>query len=112
MYKRVTFGVFYRKYPYGKALLPESQCLREKKKDSMEQQEKNKGGRPFGTKERYFNRKVTMYLSDEEYKLLSDFIERGWRDLNYSSATRFLLLHSLRHWEKKGGKKVDLHGRF
>ena len=78
----------------------------------MEQQQKNKGGRPSGTKERYFNRKVTLYLSDKEYELLSDFLQRGWQDQNYSSASRFLLLHSLQQWEKRGQKKVDLQGRF
>lgn len=78
----------------------------------MEKQKKNKGGRPSGTKKRYFNRKVTLYLSDGEYELLSDFSQRGWRDQNYSSATRFLLLHSLQQWEKKGQKNVDLQGRF
>jgi hypothetical protein len=78
----------------------------------MEKKEKNKGGRPSGTKERYFNRKVTLYLSDEEYERLGTFLERGWRDHNYSSAARFLLLNTLEKWEKKGRKQVSLRGEF
>jgi hypothetical protein len=78
----------------------------------MEQQKKNKGGRPSGTKERYFNRKVTLYLSDEEYSRLDDFLQHGWRDHNYSSAARFLLLYSLEKWVKKGKKPVSLRGEF
>ncbi len=74
--------------------------------------EKNKGGRPSGTKEKYFNRKVTLYLSDEEYELLSEFLQGGWRDHNYSSAARFLLLSSLKQWEKKGKREVSLRGEF
>jgi hypothetical protein len=78
----------------------------------MEQQKKNKGGRPSGAKERYFNRKLTLYLSDEEYDLLTEFLKRGWRDHNYSSAARFLLLRSLKQWEKKGKREVSLRGEF
>jgi hypothetical protein len=78
----------------------------------MEEQKKNKGGRPARAKEKYFNRKVTLYLSDEEYDLLSEFIQRGWRDHNYSSATRFLLLRSLQQWVKKGKREVSLRGEF
>lgn len=78
----------------------------------MEQKEKNKGGRPSGTKQRYFDRKVTLYLSDEEYERLGTFLDRGWRDHNYSSAARFLLLRSLGQWEKKGKKEVSLRGEF
>ncbi len=78
----------------------------------MEEKEKNKGGRPAGTKNKYFDRKVTLYLSDEEYELLSEFLERGWRDHNYSSATRFLLLYGLKKWEKRGKREVSLRGEF
>jgi hypothetical protein len=78
----------------------------------MEKKEKNKGGRPSGTKERYFNRKLTLYLSDEEYDLLTEFLQRGWRDHNYSSAARFLLLRTLKQWEKKGKREVSLRGEF
>lgn len=78
----------------------------------MEQQKNSKGGRPSGTKERYFNRKVTLYLSDDEYSLLSEFLQRGWKDHNYSSATRFLLLYGLKKWEKKGKREVSLRGEF
>ncbi|HVZ96270.1 MAG TPA: hypothetical protein VG847_05300 [Chitinophagaceae bacterium] len=78
----------------------------------MEDKKMNKGGRPSGAKEKYFNRKVTLYLSDEEYELLSEFLQRGWRDHNYSSAARFLLLRSLKQWEKKGKREVSLRGEF
>lgn len=78
----------------------------------MEQSKKNQGGRPSGIKDKYFNRKVTLYLSDEEYSLLSEFLKHGWRDHNYSSAARFLLLHGLQKWEKRGKKQVSLRGDF
>lgn len=78
----------------------------------MEQPKKNQGGRPSGIKEKYFNRKVTLYLSDEEYGRLEEFLQHGWRDKNYSSAARFLLLHSLEKWAKKGKKPVGLRGDF
>ena len=78
----------------------------------MEQQPgKNKGGRPK-TKTILYNRKVTLYLSDEEYAELDDFLETGWRDQNCSAAARFLLLHSLHQWQKKGKKAVGLRGQF
>ncbi|OMP74925.1 hypothetical protein [[Flexibacter] sp. ATCC 35208] len=56
--------------------------------------EKNKGGHPKG-KQKLFNHKVTFYLSDEEYSLLTAFVEQGWHDRNYSGAARFLLLKTL-----------------
>lgn len=78
----------------------------------MEQPKKNQGGRPSGTKDKYFNRKVTLYLSDDEYSLLSEFLQHGWRDYNYSSAARFLLLNSLEKWVKRGRKPVGIRGDF
>jgi len=78
----------------------------------MEQKEKNKGGRPPGSKEKYYNRKLTLYLSDEEQGRVADFLEHGWLGQNYSSGARFLLLHSLEQWEKRGGKQVSLRGKF
>jgi hypothetical protein len=78
----------------------------------MEQEPgKNKGGRPK-TKTILYNRKVTFYLSDEEYGELDEFLVDGWRDQNCSAAARFLLLRSLRQWQKKGKKPVSLRGEF
>jgi hypothetical protein len=82
----------------------------------MEQQSgnenaKNKGGRPK-KKTTLYNHKTTLYLSDEESSLLDEFLKVGWQDENYSSAARFLLLRSLKQWEKKGKKPVGLRGEF
>jgi len=114
MYVCSTNGVIYRKK------LDEWQCFRSRiagenrlyKMPLMEQKEKNKGGRPPGSKEKYYNRKLTLYLSDEEYDRVADFLEYGWLGQNYSSGARFLLLHSLEQWEKRGGKQVTLRGKF
>jgi hypothetical protein len=83
---------------------------------TMEQQSgdenaKNKGGRPK-KKTILYNRKITLYLSDAESGQLDEFLEHGWKDENYSSAARFLLLRSLNQWEKKGKKPVGLQGEF
>lgn len=83
----------------------------EKQPDKAAGDGKNKGGRPK-TKTRYFNRKVTLYLTDEEYGQLETFLDLGWIDQNYSSAARFLLLHSLEKWAKKGKKPVGLKADF
>lgn len=72
---------------------------------------KNKGGRPKKTTTLY-NRKVNLYLSDEEYAELDDFMTTGWGDDNRSSASRFLLLHTLRQWQKKGKKPIGIRGQF
>lgn len=82
----------------------------------MEQQSgnenaKNKGGRPR-KKAILYNHKITLYLSDAESGQLEEFLEHGWRDQNYSSAARFLLLRSLQQWEKKGKKPVGSRGEF
>ena len=72
---------------------------------------KNKGGRPK-KKAILYNRKITLYLSDTESARLDEFLKQGWRDENYSSAARFLVLRSLNQWEKKGKKPVGLRGEF
>jgi hypothetical protein len=83
----------------------------DKRPDNAAGEEKNKGGRPR-TKTTLFNRKVTLYLSDEECRLLDEFLEHGWHDHNTSSGARFLLLSSLRKWETKGRKPVGLQGEL
>ena len=65
---------------------------------------KNKGGRPKKTLP-YYNRKVTIYLSDEEYELLNEFATLTSYTPSISAATRFLLLDGLRNWVKKGKGK-------
>ena len=72
---------------------------------------KNKGGRPK-RKTTLYNHKITLYLSGEESGQLDEFLQRGWRDENYSSAARFLLLRSLQQWQKKGKKPVGLRSEF
>ncbi len=82
----------------------------EQEQDKLSGSEKNKGGRP--KKIRYYNHKLTLYLSDEEYSQLEDFLRVGWYDFNHSAAGRFLLLHSLQQWIKKGKKKAGFLGEF
>ena len=64
----------------------------------------NKGGRPK-KKEPYYNRKVTIYLSDEEHELLNEFANMASYSLGISAAARILILNELRDWareEKRG----------
>jgi hypothetical protein len=66
--------------------------------------DKNKGGRPRG-RDYYFNRKIHIYLTDEECDLLMAYIKsRSPYDHNVSSAGRQLLESALREWDKKGRK--------
>lgn len=79
--------------------------------DNTAEQPKNKGGRPK-TNATLYNRKVTFYLSDEEYDRLTAFLDLGWRSANYSSGARYLLLRSLKQWEQKGKKQIDIRRDF
>lgn len=72
---------------------------------------KNRGGRPKG-KPIYFNHKLTLYLSEDEYRRFMEFSEKGWCDYNFSRSARFLLLHTLEDWERKGKKKVGSLAEF
>lgn len=95
--------------------MPESKknlkTLEKMEEQPVSENEKNKGGRPKKTTTLY-NRKVNLYLSDEEYAELDEFLTTGWRDDNRSAASRFLLLRSLRQWQEKGKKEVSLRGKF
>ncbi len=66
---------------------------------------KNKGGRPKG-KPDCATCKVTLYLTEEEYALLTEFAKTAWWALNYSGAGRHLLLQGLKEWVRKGKKDV------
>ena len=66
---------------------------------------KNNGGRPKGKRE-YSACKVTLYLTNEEYELLTEFAKTAWWTFNYSGAARYLLINGLNGWVRKGKKKV------
>ena len=72
---------------------------------------KSKGGRPKG-KQRYLNFKLTLYLSEDEYRQFMEFSEKAWYDHNLSRSARFLLLHTLEDWERKGKRKVGFGGEY
>jgi hypothetical protein len=68
--------------------------------------DKNKGGRPRG-REYYCNRKIHIYLTDEEYDLLRAYMtSRSPYDHNISGASRRLLGWALVQWDKKGRKDL------
>ena len=72
---------------------------------------KNKGGRPRKTLP-YYNRKVTIYLSDEEYESLHEFASLASYSLSISGAARFILLDKLMDWRKKGRRKIGVYGKY
>jgi hypothetical protein len=76
----------------------------------MAGEKKNKGGRPK-KKEPYYNRKVTIYLSDQEHELLSEFANLASYSLGISAAARILILNELRGWVK-GKKRINLYGKY
>ncbi|MBE7173259.1 MAG: hypothetical protein INR73_21985 [Williamsia sp.] len=65
---------------------------------------KNKGGRPKGQRD-YSDHKVTCYLTEEEYKLLTEFAKTSCYTYGYSGAVRRLVLEGLKGWMKKGKKQ-------
>lgn len=69
--------------------------------------DKNKGGRPRG-RDYYCNKKIHIYLTDEEYDLLIAYIKsRSPYDHNVSGACRRLLDWALLQWDKKGRKDLS-----
>ena len=64
---------------------------------------KNKGGRPKGQRD-YSDRKVTFYLTEEEYVLLTEFAKTACYTYGYSGAVRRLVLEGLKGWVKKSRK--------
>lgn len=66
---------------------------------------KNKGGRPKG-KPDCSTSKVTLYLTEEEHALLTEFAKTAWYTFNYSGAVRHLVLMGLKEWTKKGRKTL------
>ena len=77
----------------------------------MAGEKKNKGGRPK-KKEPYYNRKITIYLSDPEHELLSEFANLASYSLGISAAARILILNELKDWVKKGKKSLGLYGKY
>jgi hypothetical protein len=73
--------------------------------NTSRQETKNKGGRPKG-KPAYGNRKLNIYLSDQEFSLFMAFVSTGWYDHNASAAGRYLLTTTLQEWQRKGSKKI------
>ena len=61
---------------------------------------KNKGGRPKGQRD-YTDRKVTFYLTEDEYALLTEFAKTACYTYGYSGAVRRLVLEGLKRWERK-----------
>lgn len=68
-----------------------------------------KGGRPKG-KPGCTSCKVTLYLTQEEYALLTEFAKTAWWSFNYSGAARFLLMQGLGDWVRTGKKELDTYG--
>lgn len=66
---------------------------------------KNKGGRPKG-KPDCVKCKVTLYLTEEEHALLTEFAKTAWWSFNYSGAARYLILTGLKEWVRKGKKMI------
>lgn len=66
---------------------------------------KNKGGRPKGQRD-CSTKEVTLYLTEDEYGLLTKFAKTAWGMLNYSGAARHLVLKGLKGWVKKGKKEI------
>lgn len=83
----------------------------EQVKPLSEDSPKKKGGRSRN-KKKYFNLKLTLYLSDEEYARFEEFTAKGWPDYNYSGAARFLLLRTLEDWEREGKKRISFFKGF
>ncbi len=80
-------------------------------KNSIEDQKaageikKNKGGRPKGQRD-CSDHKVTFYLTEEEYALLTEFAKKAWHSFNYSGAARHLVLQELKEWVRKGKREM------
>ena len=85
--------------------------MEQEDKISLEEQEnageikKNKGGRPEG-KPDCATCKVTLYLTSDEYALLTEFAKTAWWSFNYSGAARHLILQGLKEWVRKGKKAI------
>ncbi len=82
----------------------ENKILVEKQENAGEIK-KNKGGRPKG-KPDCTTRKVTLYLTEEEFTLLTEFAKTAWYTFNYSGAARHLVLQGLKEWARRGKKGV------
>ena len=66
---------------------------------------KKKGGRPKGKTDSAAC-KVTLYLTEDEYEMLTEFAKTAWHTFSYSGAGRYLILKGLMEWQKKGKRKV------
>ena len=77
----------------------------EEGQDNADEKKNNKGGRQKDQRE-FMNKKVTFYLTEEEYALLTEFAKTACYTYDYSGAVRRLVLEGLRMWVKKGKKEV------
>lgn len=73
----------------------------EEGQDNADEIKKNKGGRPKDQRE-CMNKKVTFYLTEEEYASLTEFAKTACYTYGYSGAVRRLVLEGLKGWVKKG----------
>ncbi|MEO6001095.1 MAG: hypothetical protein ABIN89_29865 [Chitinophagaceae bacterium] len=68
---------------------------------NADKNKKNKSGHPKAERD-CSTRKVTLYLTEEEYALITEFAKTAWHTFNYSGAARYLVLNGLREWARKG----------